>query len=171
MTPTTPTASGFTEALSRYFHTRCAHVLKTGHTYDTFDLNYEEDWVNEGGARYSGSVHITYVDHWPDSTGRRQSRKHEVYVGSSPIEFMRELLDNTTPSTIPEGWQRLARCTNYREDLDQPCDGTLPYGPDDIEAACGTCGARCGYMVAEYLDDKPHHQITRYLVTAAATGN
>lgn len=47
---------------------------------------------------------------------------------------------------------RIARCDNYREDLDEPCAGRLRFEPDDLEAACDTCGARCGSMVAKYLN-------------------
>jgi hypothetical protein len=49
---------------------------------------------------------------------------------------------------------RIARCDNYREDLDQPCDGRLHFKPGDIEAPCDTCGARCGYLVAKYLNGR-----------------
>jgi hypothetical protein len=47
---------------------------------------------------------------------------------------------------------RIARCDNYREDLDEACTGRLHFQPDDLEAPCDTCGARCGRLVASYLN-------------------
>ncbi len=45
-----------------------------------------------------------------------------------------------------------APCSNdlWREDTHDyvDCVGTLTFGPDDREAPCDTCGARCGRLVA-----------------------
>jgi len=57
--------------------------------------------------------------------------------------------------------ERRARCNNYREDLDRSCDGALHFRPGDLDAPCDTCGARCGRMVADYIDDdfeRPDHR-------------
>lgn len=54
---------------------------------------------------------------------------------------------------------QLARCENYREDLDMPCDGVLAFrDPPDREASCGTCGGRCGRLVANYFPPTPTHE-------------
>jgi hypothetical protein len=48
---------------------------------------------------------------------------------------------------------RIARCTN---DIERPdstatrCQGRLYFEPDDLQSACDTCGAWCGYLVADY---------------------
>ena len=47
---------------------------------------------------------------------------------------------------------RVARCTKYREDLDQPCTGGLFFKPGDGQAQCFECGAWCGSQVADYID-------------------
>lgn len=46
----------------------------------------------------------------------------------------------------------VARCHNYREDLDRPCTGFLHFGAGDLQARCDTCFAWCGHMVADYID-------------------
>lgn len=46
----------------------------------------------------------------------------------------------------------IARCENYREDLDQPCTGRLRYRWGQIEAACDTCGGFCGVAVADWVE-------------------
>ena len=49
-------------------------------------------------------------------------------------------------------YPRTARCNNWREDLDRPCEGggLIFWTPDQVEAPCHVCGARCGRDVAEY---------------------
>lgn len=51
---------------------------------------------------------------------------------------------------------RYARCTNEIE-VERPvftyvpCLGLLAFAPEDRDAACDTCGARCGSLVADYI--------------------
>lgn len=55
---------------------------------------------------------------------------------------------------VPTVPRREARCENLIENPDltaTPCDGRLWFTPGDIEAPCDTCGARCGYLVADYV--------------------
>jgi hypothetical protein len=51
-----------------------------------------------------------------------------------------------------EGPVLVARCENYREDLDQPCTSTLRYRCGMIQAACDTCGGYCGVAVARWTE-------------------
>lgn len=44
-----------------------------------------------------------------------------------------------------------ARCNNYLEDEDRPCDGIILYREADLDAPCTSCGGRCGWMVADYF--------------------
>lgn len=58
---------------------------------------------------------------------------------------------------------RLAKCANILERYylngpqDNPtgiaCPGTLAFWLGDRDAPCNTCGARCGFMVADYEED------------------
>lgn len=59
---------------------------------------------------------------------------------------------------------RYAMCDNYLEGegeggkLDAwPCPGRLTIHPEDRDAACDTCGGRCGVLVAHYEDGKGPH--------------
>lgn len=44
----------------------------------------------------------------------------------------------------------VADCTNYLEVEDRQCTGTLSFGAGDQQAACNSCGAWCGRLVANY---------------------
>jgi hypothetical protein len=56
---------------------------------------------------------------------------------------------------------RTARCDNVIEPTDTftsldgeyRCAGILRFADGDLQAACDTCGAWCGYLVADYIDD------------------
>jgi hypothetical protein len=67
-----------------------------------------------------------------------------------------EWIDGVAHCTMPDCGLtsenvRIALCTNYLEIEDKPCDGILRFLPDDVQAACPSCGAWCGYMVANYV--------------------
>lgn len=84
-----------------------------------------------------------------------------VAASSSPASlrvFAEHLLAVADAADAKAPAVRLARCTNYREDVDRPCDGVLAFRtPPASDAACGTCGARCGYMVADYVESPMSH--------------
>lgn len=69
-----------------------------------------------------------------------------------------------TPAQTSDPFFREANCTNYREDQDRPCTGTLRFHLGDPQAACDTCGAWCGWLVADY---RPYD---RTPTTAHSTG-
>jgi hypothetical protein len=52
--------------------------------------------------------------------------------------------------------ERLARCENEIwldvEGEYTLCPGRLHFRAEDRDAACDTCGARCGSLVADYID-------------------
>lgn len=56
----------------------------------------------------------------------------------------------STSSGVSEPVAYTASCTNQIEPYGVPCLGTLRFGPNDIQAACDTCGAWCGWMIADY---------------------
>jgi hypothetical protein len=52
--------------------------------------------------------------------------------------------------------ERLAQCENeiWQDDAGvyKPCPGRLHFRREDYDAPCDTCGARCGSLVADYID-------------------
>lgn len=49
----------------------------------------------------------------------------------------------------------VARCENYREDVDAPCAGRIRYRWGQTQAACDTCGGYCGVAVAAWERVEP----------------
>lgn len=60
--------------------------------------------------------------------------------------------DQGSAGRVHYGQTFTAPCSNdlWREDTYDyaACPGTLTFGPDDREAPCDSCGARCGRLVA-----------------------
>lgn len=89
----------------------------------------------------------------------------DVFTGEQLRQFCHECGVPTTYSarTAQDGTRlfsceqhtiTLARCTNIIERSDltaTPCNGALRFAADDLEAACDSCGARCGSDVADFL--------------------
>lgn len=51
-----------------------------------------------------------------------------------------------------DGPVRYATCGTYDETRERDCPGRLAFRPGDRDAACDTCGGRCGVLVATYED-------------------
>jgi hypothetical protein len=49
----------------------------------------------------------------------------------------------------------IARCENLQEPDGAPCPGRLTFRWGQSDAACDTCGARCGVAVAAWLAVQP----------------
>ena len=56
----------------------------------------------------------------------------------------------TTAYPDSDFFARFANCTNYLENEDRPCTGTLRFRLGDPQAACNYCAAWCGWLVADY---------------------
>jgi hypothetical protein len=79
----------------------------------------------------------------------------------------------TAPTPVPPFRDQLApltliaRCTNVSEPDGRDCPGLLRYLWGQIEAACDTCGARCGIAVALWIDVQPSSEAEARVQAAA----
>ena len=87
--------------------------------------------------------------------------EHAERRGVVTVEWIDGVAHCTAPEcTLTSANVRIARCSNYREDLDRPCTGGLFFKPGDVQARCFECGAWCGSQVADYISTPPGQQVT-----------
>lgn len=91
-----------------------------------------------------GDVRVRF---WTCPVREHRDRKTVTVEWIEDVAYCTEETCGNTSENV-----RVAFCQNYREDLDRECDGILRFGLGDIEAACSICGARCGWMVAKYVE-------------------
>lgn len=103
----------------------------------------------------NGSGICTHCGTWRQNVFTAEQLGQVCHVCQEPtIHSWRQLPDGTLQFACEKHTVRLARCRNLHEHPDltaTACDGALRFGPDDLDAACDSCGARCGRDVADYL--------------------
>jgi hypothetical protein len=94
---------------------------------------------------------------WPSSwNGWGQCPGHVMPDGNCSAYGSQHGADPPTAAPTAHATSVLvARCENVHEPDGTPCTGRLAFRWGQSEAACDTCGGRCGIAVADWLTVQP----------------
>jgi hypothetical protein len=87
-----------------------------------------------------------------DGAGRVGRHPRQSLDSPIPAAPVVQPADQPAPDTRPT---LVARCENFREDVEQPCTGRIRYRWGQPDAACDTCDGRCGVAVADWISVEP----------------